>query len=160
LEYVFSLAEAADAPAVFALYRGMIGTPGCTWNDSYPALELVQSDIYSQSLYILKDSQDRIVAAAAAGSKRELEDLPWDMEIPCELARVAVDLPLQNKGIGAYLLQNVIAAVKARGFDGICMLVSKSHPHAQRLYEKNGFVRCGEVSRYGFDFYRFRMEFS
>ena len=159
MHYTFSLAQEADAPAVFALYRGMIGTPGCTWSDAYPTLELIQSDICSQSLYILKDSQGRIAAAAAAGCERELEDLPWNMENPCELARVAVSLPLQNQGVGSYLLQQILIAVQARGFGGICMLVSKSHPHALRLYEKNGFVRCGEVTRYGFDFYMVRMAF-
>jgi len=160
LDFTFSLAREDDVPAVFALYRSLFGTPGCTWSDVYPTMECVRRDIRSRSLYILKERQGSLVAAAAAGfNEVELTDLPWALQNPCELARVAVALPLQNQGIGSYLLHQIIPAVQARGFDGICMLVSKQHPHALRLYEKNGFTRCGEVNRYGFDFYMYQIVF-
>jgi diamine N-acetyltransferase len=160
VQYEFSLARETDAPAVFALYRSMIGTPGCTWSDVYPTNELVLRDIRTDSLYVLKDAQGSLIAAAAAGSDDELKDLHWDMENPCELARVAVSLSMQNQGIGSYLLKQVVAAVKARGFDGIRMLVSVHNPHALALYDKNGFQRLDEVRMYGFEFYRYQMVFN
>lgn len=138
----------------------MIGTPGCTWSDVYPTEELVHRDIRTQSLYVLKDAQGNLIAAAAAGPDDELKDLPWELENPCELARVAVSPAIQNKGIGSYLLQQVVAAVKARGFDGIRMLVSVHNPHAIALYDKNGFTRLDEVHRYGYEFYRYHMVFN
>ncbi|MFH1879677.1 MAG: GNAT family N-acetyltransferase [Bacillota bacterium] len=159
MDYAFSLAREADAPAVFALYRGMIGTPGCTWSDDYPDTEIVLRDIRTDSLYVLKDSRGQLIAAAAAGPDDELKDLPWDLENPCELARVAVAITHQNKGVGTYLLRQVIAAVKARGFGGIRMLVSIHHPHALALYDKNGFQRLDTVHMYGHDFYRYQMAF-
>ena len=160
MEYAFSLAQSADAQAVFALYRRMIGTPGCTWSDEYPTLDLVKRDIGTGSLYVLRDEQGALIAAAAAGPNDELEAFAWDAPNPCELARVAVDLPRQNQGIGTYLLKRVIPAVQARGFDGIRMLVSVNHPHALALYDKNGFTRLDEVHLYGHDFYRYQMVFT
>jgi ribosomal protein S18 acetylase RimI-like enzyme len=158
LQYAFMLALEADASAVFALCQSLIGTPGCTWNEHYPTAELVQADIRARSLYVLKDAQGAIVAAAAAGGERELDDLAWGPENPCELARVGVSLSYQRQGIGSYLLKQVIKAVKRRGFDGIVMLVSTSNTTALSLYEKHGFTRCGEINRYGFDFYRYQLD--
>jgi ribosomal protein S18 acetylase RimI-like enzyme len=159
VDYIFVLAQEADAPAVFALYRGMIGTPGCTWSDVYPTEEIVLRDIRTGSLYVLRDARGQIIAAAAAGPDDELRDLPWNMRNPCELARVAVALPLQNRGVGSRLLQHVIPAVKARGFDGIRMLVSIGNFSALALYDKNGFTRLDEVHMYGHDFYRYQIMF-
>jgi len=160
MNLIFSIAQEHDASAVFALYRCMIGTPHCTWNEYYPAEDIVLRDIQAHSLYILKDEQDTLIAAATAGADDELQDLSWGMKNLCELARVVVAIQHQNKGIGTFLLQNTIPAVRARGFDGICMLVNKDHTHALALYEKNGFTRCGNVKRYGFDFYMYQMVFS
>lgn len=159
MNYAFSLAQKADASAVLALYRGMIGTPGCTWNDEYPTYDLVERDIRTGSLYVLRDARNQIVAAAAAGPDDELKDLPWNMRNPCELARVAVALPLQNQGVGSRLLKQLIPDVKARGFDGIRMFVSVGNFSALALYDKNGFTRLDEVRMYGFDFYRYQMVF-
>ena len=152
-------AKEPDAPAVFALYRSMIGTPGCTWSDDYPTFDFVLRDIHTDSLYVFKDASGSLIAAASAGPDDELKDLSWDMRNPCELARVAVALPYQNRGVGSALLKRMIPAVKARGFDGIRMLVSKTNPHALAFYDQNGFIRLDEVRMFGFDFYRYQMIF-
>lgn len=159
LEYSFCTALPSDAQAVFALYQGMIGIPGCTWSEDYPTFDLVARDIRTGSLYVLKDDGGQVIAAAAAGPDDELEDFEWKPRNPCELARVAVALPLQNRGIGSALLQNVIGAVKDRGFDGIRMLVAINNPHALALYDKHGFARLDEVHVYGHHFYRYQMVF-
>ena len=159
MDYVFSTATNSDAAGIFALYRSMIGRPGCTWSEEYPAFELIERDIRTGSLYILKDSKERLIAAAAAGPDNELEDFEWKPRHPCELARIAVAIPCQNKGVGSYLLKQVIAAVKARGFDGIRMLVYVNNPSALALYDKYGFKRLDIVHMYGYDFYRYEMVF-
>jgi len=159
LDYTFTLAQEADASAVFALYQGLIGTPGCTWSEHYPTEDFIRADIQSGSLYLIKDAQGEIIAAASAGGERELDDLLWEPQNPCELARVGVSLSHQHQGIGSFLLKRVIAATRQRGFDGIVLLVSTANPAAIALYEKHGFTRCGEINRYGFDFYRYQLLF-
>ncbi len=159
MRYTVSTARPADAPAVFALYRSLIGTPGCTWSDEYPTFDLIERDILTGSLYILKDERGQLLAAAAAGPDDELEAYAWAPRHPCELARVAVAAPHQNKGVGSYLLRHVIEDVKTRGFDGIRMLVSIGNPPALALYDKHGFERMDIVHLYGHDFYRYQLSF-
>ncbi|MCL2851652.1 MAG: GNAT family N-acetyltransferase [Defluviitaleaceae bacterium] len=157
--YNFSLACHDDIPEILDLYHSQIGTPGCAWNVYYPNNETAKSDIENESLYILKDD-DKIIAVATAGRESELDNLQWALKNPCELSRLAVIPTMKQQGIGTIILQNVIDSVKARGFDGIRMAVSKSNAAALALYDKNGFAKCGETSMYDIDFYCYQMEFS
>jgi ribosomal protein S18 acetylase RimI-like enzyme len=156
--YSFSLAATDDIPEIVAIYHSLIGTPGCTWSLDYPNTETAWSDIESGSLYVLKDN-GTIIAAASAGPFDELGHLSWSPQNPCELARLGVAPGMQKRGIGTIILQNVITAAKERGFDGIRMLVSKTNHSALRLYDKNGFERCGEAFMFDIHFYRYQMKF-
>lgn len=155
-DYAFSLAKHEDIQGIYDLYQSLIGTPGCTWNLDYPSSENVIEDIERQSLYVLKDN-NKVIAAAFAGHDDELQNLEWRMNNPCDIARVGVSIEKQNLGIGTLILQNVIAAVKDRGFDGIRMMVSKTNPSALALYDKNGFKRCGETVMYDIDFFCYEL---
>ncbi|MDR1569662.1 MAG: GNAT family N-acetyltransferase [Oscillospiraceae bacterium] len=155
-DYSFALAQMADVSEVIELYHSLIGTPGCAWNLDYPDMETVESDIESGSLYILK-YYDKIIAAAALGISDELEKINWSIKNPCDLARFGVQASMQNRGIGTLLLKNVMNAAKERGFDGIRMLVSKKNLSALALYNKNGFIKCGEIVMYGIDFYCYKI---
>ena len=159
LDLHFSTAQPNDATAVFALYQSLIGTPGCTWSEDYPTFDLVERDIRTGSLYVIKDQNGQLIAAAAAGPDDELENFDWKPQHPCELARVAVIQNLHHRGIGSVLLRNVIHAIQARGFDGFRMLVSVNNPHALALYDKHGFERLDVVHLYEHDFYRYQMKF-
>ena len=157
-DYNFLLASPGDISEVMSIYHTLIGTPGCTWGLDYPNLEIVESDIENESLYVLKDGS-KIIAVASACAFNELGHLGWKPKNPCELARIGVAPDMQRQGIGTIILQNVMNAAKNKGFDGIRMLVSKTNPAALALYEKNGFERCGEVFMYDIDFYCYQIEF-
>jgi len=152
------LASFDDISEIIGIYHNLIGTPGCTWSLDYPTIDIVESDIENRSLYILKDDS-RIIAVAAAGAFDELNHLQWKLRNPCELARIGVISTMQRQGIGTLILQNVINTVKAKSFDGIRMLVSKTNPAALALYEKNGFERCGETFIYNIHFYCYQLVF-
>ena len=158
-KYCFRLADIDDISEIIDIYHKNIGTSGCTWNSDYPCLASAESDIANKSLYILKEN-DKIIAVASAGSFDELGHLPWSLKNPCELARIGVIPEKHNRGIGTIILQNVIQAVKERGYDGIRMLVSKTNPAALALYNKNGFNQCGETYMYEIDFYCYQMIFT
>jgi ribosomal protein S18 acetylase RimI-like enzyme len=89
-----------------------------------------------------------------------LDHLYWGPKNPCELARIGVIPTMQKQGVGTIILQNVINAMKKKGFDGIRMIVSKTNPAALALYDKNGFVMCGKTVMFGMDFYCYQMNFS
>ena len=50
-----------DIPQIVSIYRGLIGTPGCTWDEDYPGKESAERDINNGWLYIFK-SKTRLLA--------------------------------------------------------------------------------------------------
>jgi len=157
-KHTFSLACYDDIPEIVRIYKSLVGTPGCTWVESYPSGKTAENDIAHNALYILR-SGGRIIAVASIGDFDEPGDLHWAPENPCELARIGVVPSMQNQGVGTMILENVIAVAKEKGFDGIRMLVSKMNPVALALYDKNGFERCGETRMFDIDFYCYQMSF-
>jgi ribosomal protein S18 acetylase RimI-like enzyme len=159
--FTFGLAADNDAGEILRLYRGIVGTPGCTWSSDYPCMENILSDIGKASLYCLRDEDGRIAAVAAAGEDDELEHdgIPWDahMKRPCDLARIGVRPDCMRRGLGTLMLREIITDVPKRGFDGIRMLVSKTNPAALALYGKFEFQVCADIYKYGIDFYCYQL---
>ena len=153
--YPFMKATYADAQEILSLYHSLVGTDGCTWDETYPNRETIVFDLERSALYCLR-SAEGIAAVASFGAFGELDDLPWPMPLqkPCELARVGVRPVFQHCGLATLLLQHSIAAAKAEGFDGMRLLVGCKNPVAQRLYQANDFIRYGTVYRHEnhFDF--------
>jgi len=156
--YRFSLACYDDISEIVNIYKSLVGTPGCTWEDDYPSKKTAELDIENNSLYILKNSE-KIIAIASIGDFGELGHLQWKPKKACELARIGVIPSLQKQGVGTMILQNVIDVARGKGFDGIRMIVSKTNPAALAMYEKNGFERCGETFMFDIDFYCYQMLF-
>lgn len=153
------IAKHDDIPEIVSIYRSLIGTPGCTWDEDYPNAETAEYDINKGWLHALK-KQDRIVAVVSIGDIGELSDLKWKPKNPCELARIGVHPQLQKQGIGTLLLQHCFEVARNQGFDGIRILVAKTNTAALALYEKNGFERCGEVFRFNTNFYCYQIAFN
>ena len=145
--YIFTLATQEDADKVMDFYHSLIGTPFCTWALDYPDEKVINHDIHNKSLYLLMEN-DEIISAAAAGVHDELDGLKWSAKNLCDVSRFGVSHSKQHQGVGKQMLYKIIAAVKEKGFDGIRMIVRKGNLPALALYEKNGFVRCGETSLY------------
>jgi ribosomal protein S18 acetylase RimI-like enzyme len=158
-KYDFLLANLEDVPKIVNIYRNLVGTPGCTWDSEYPSKKSAESDIADKSLFVLKEN-NKVIAVASAGAFDELWHLDWKPKNPCELARIGVLPSLQGQGIGSLILQNIIQAIKEKGFDGIRMLVSKTNPAALALYDKNGFERFSETFMYDIDFYCYQILFN
>ena len=149
----FEIRKAAlqDAEQIHALYSSRIGTKGCTWDEEYPTLELVQQDIQRSALYAVYHG-DKAAAAAVCGEDRDLRrfDL-WSGEIknPCELERVGILEEYQGMSLASRLLRHIEADMISQGYDGILLLVDPENDRARALYEHLGFSRRGE--RFGWD---------
>jgi len=157
-DYAFSLAREDDIPEIVRLYRSLIGTPGCTWDEDYPSHATAEADVACGALHALRQGGE-IIAVASVGNFDELGHLPWKPKRACELARIGVARHMQNKGIGTLMLRHVMAVARAGGFDGIRMLVSPTNPAALAMYEKNGFERCGRVFMFEHDYDCYQLAF-
>jgi ribosomal-protein-alanine N-acetyltransferase len=65
-----------------------------------------------------------------------------------EIGNIAVEEQQRGQGIGARLLEDTLAAARARGVEVVYLEVRESNRAAQRMYERRGFVRVGRRRRY------------
>lgn len=91
------------------------------------------------------EEQQRIVGAA------------WTRRVEPVLARsvareplpeavVAVEPDRRGRGIGARLLEALVARAREAGAPGVCVPVSERNLNAARLYERVGFVATGRTA--------------
>ncbi|MEA4832919.1 MAG: GNAT family N-acetyltransferase [Oscillospiraceae bacterium] len=145
------LASLENSDEIMALYKSLVGTPGCTWDEYYPSSENIAQNIRNNSLYIIKDDCGGIIAAAGAEVERAHINIGcWSKEIknPCGLFRVAVRGDMHNRRIGETLVRYIKDDLFSKGFDAVILLVSPTNPAAVSLYKKCGFVKRGECSMY------------
>ncbi|MDE7243585.1 MAG: GNAT family N-acetyltransferase [Oscillospiraceae bacterium] len=141
-----------QAEEILRLYQSLVGSPGCSWTENYPAIEDVMEDIQTKSLYVVLSTGGKLIAAAAAGGNIDgLKHLTfWSKEIktPCDLARIGVLRAQQGRGIAGTLLRYVERDAAARGFDGMRLLVSPQNSRALALYHAAGYQKRGEACLY------------
>ena len=66
----------ADADEILALYRSVIGTPFCVWNENYPGQPEVDADIVAGTLYITTEAE-KIMGAISIVPLNELDHLAF-----------------------------------------------------------------------------------
>jgi|GEM_PF-185222 len=157
---VFRQAVKDDLDDIASLYKRLIGTPGCMWNDEYPTRESAESDLRDGALYVLCEGES-ILAVASAGAFGELDetDVPWETRNTCELMRIGVLPARHGQGVGSLLLRHVLREMRRKGFGGMRLLAGKTNPAAVRMYEKNGFTKRGEVFAFGHDYWCYERAF-
>ena len=154
----------ADIASVEKLWQSLVGTPGCMWDEEYPAASDARRDVEEGALYVLcladenadKEETERIIGAMAAGDDDELWSLScWDRGIHrrCGCARLGIAADFQGRGLAETLFSYVEQDVIQRGFDGIGFLVSPYNPAALAVYHKMNYKKVGETWRYEQDFY-------
>ena len=159
-DFEFSLAKIEDVPEILKLYDSLIGTPGCTWSEDYPGVEITERDINNEALYVLR-SEGRIVAVASISANfgDNLRQYDWRSQNPCEMARIGVLPSLHGRGIGEYMMRLLADAAKERGFDGMMMLATRNSTGAQAIADKLGYHQYDEIILYDVRFRRYEIVF-
>lgn len=148
----FEIAVEDDINEIMSLYRGMIGTDGCTWSEDYPSPELLKKDIENQNEFCIRNNIGDIIAAIVIDEDDEVAKLPlWNPNYKRvgELARLAVREDYQNRGIAVKLIRETALEIKKRGYDSIHFLVSKTNPRALASYRKINLNIAGEIQLFG-----------
>ena len=161
--FEISKALPGDAEEITAIYDALKGSPGCTWDESYPTLEFVRNDIEGRdSLYKVTEGE-KIIAAAYLGEFEETERpecFDNTAERLGELSRVGVRREYHRKGVAFGLITHLLREAEKLGFDGVALLVGTENRAAMRLYEKAGFERCGETFLYDTHWYCYQIKTS
>lgn len=141
-------ATASDADEVLALYRSLIGSEGCSWDEFYPAPEDIDADIENGGLYVLEED-GAITAAGATGFEREQYNIGcWRSKNPAEIFRLGVMADKQGGGRAGELLSFLIKNAAGEGHDGCTLFVNPNNAHALKLYASAGFEKRGECDMY------------
>lgn len=153
----FSIEKAndGDSAEVFSLLRSLVGTPGCSWDEYYPSMELVRADIAAGAMFIIRIG-GAIAACASVESDDEISTLDcFDKRIknPVLLCRVASASAFQRRGLAHALVRHIIAYAPSLGADGVILLAAKNNIPALNLYKNLGFEICGECVMYDTDWY-------
>lgn len=150
----FRLAKKFEAETILALYKAVIGTPFCTWNDDYPGIFEINNDLDTGNLFVLEDD-GKIIGAASIVPENELDNLDfWSAkEKAGEFARVVLHPNYRGKGLAKILVSNVLSEMKWRGLKNVHISVAKENIPAQKTYERLGFATVGENEMWGHDFY-------
>jgi ribosomal protein S18 acetylase RimI-like enzyme len=109
----------------------------CFSKDAWPLLDLIGVLTY-RGVVRLKAVRDKEMLGFIAGDVRRLEGVAW-------IATVAVLPEYRGRGIGAALLQACEAQIPVKR---IRLCVRPSNDVAIRLYERFGYVKVGEWTKY------------
>jgi len=151
---IFREAKRSEAETIINLYKAVIGTPFCTWDETYPGEAEITEDLSSGTLFVLEENQE-LIGAISIVPENEINDFDcWKVrENTREFARVVLRPDCQHKGLSVHLVEGVIRKLQKQGVAAVHIAVAKENLPAQRLYHNTGFEFCGEADLYGHSFF-------
>lgn len=102
------------------------------WNDDMKAIDEVY--LRPGGCFLVIEEDELIIAMGALKIISEHE---------AEIKRMRVNPDKQRMGLGQIILAQLILHAKNRGIKRLILDTAEMQIAAQKLYEKNGFVRCG-----------------
>ena len=149
-----------DVDEALKLYDEIKKRTYTLWDDGYPSKELIEWDIERKGLFGAYEN-NALIAIAFLGERCEdgEENFTWKDSFHRRgtFARIGVSPNHQNKGVGTKMVEFILKELNNRGFDGVRILVGKNNQNAKKLYKRFGFYNCGEVNRYGHDYYLYEV---
>ena len=141
---------AGDLDAVFAMVEAVkerMRAQGIDqWDEFYPTREDLEHDIEENALYIAEeDGEPAAVYVLSEECEDEYLECRWEYGEACVLHRFCVAPDRQNRGIGKQVLQLIEKQLSGMGYGSVRLDVFSKNPYAQRLYDKNGYVRRGHA---------------
>jgi len=86
-------------------------------------------------------------AIGICGTVQLILDLPDNQPHRADVAKMLVHRRARRRGLGAALMRAAEAAARSRGRD-LLVLDTVTDSDASRLYERQGWVRVGDIPRY------------
>ena len=149
-------AERGEEQEILALYEDLIvrmrgSEYRPTWEKGvYPVMSDIRSAVEAGTMFIAR--KGGTVAAAVICNHRQgegYERVRWNVEASGREVSVihllAVRPELHNRGIGERLLRHVIDVCREDGVRAVRLDTLPWNRPGRRLYEKTGFVYCGET---------------
>jgi ribosomal protein S18 acetylase RimI-like enzyme len=118
------------------------------WDQYYPTLEIIGDDLVTESMYVIKESNE-IIGMIALNEEQPPEwgQINWSHQQGKILAvhRLAVNPKWQKQGIGGKLLDFAEKYAVDNDYASIRLDAYAANPRALELYEKHEYTRVGEL---------------
>jgi len=154
---VFRAAQHGEEHSIHQLYRSVVGTGFCVWDDFYPGYEQIEHDLKTENLFVLADGETLVgaISLIPEGELDELEGLPfWSGKEPAfSFARVVIALGMQGNGLAAELVRHMEAIIRNRGGNCVRILAAIRNLPAIKTYEKLGYRSAGTCFLFGHDYF-------
>ena len=157
----YELATAKDKKEILELYRSQLGREFCPWTEQYPTEREIDFDLAHDALLIKRDENGAIIATISLDKDEEVESLDcWSKDLAPgkEVARLAVKVECQNRGLAQEMLKCAIHEIQKRGYKSIHFLVNKYNEKALRSYSHLHFSKVGEIFLFEQPFYCYEKE--
>jgi ribosomal-protein-alanine N-acetyltransferase len=123
----------ADLPAIAQLERACFSDP---WSPKSFAAALSHPDVYFTAA--VREGTGDLVGYVVS----------WFVAGEGEIANLAVDASVRNRGVGGTLLDATIAEATRRGAEALFLEVRDSNVTARGLYASRGFTEVGRRRQY------------
>lgn len=125
-------------------------------NKKYPSARRLMHSIKNGTTHVVEDAQGHLIAVFAVSFSPDknyahgiegawLTDTNADPQPYAELHWVAVDYPARRRGVGMFILDKADHIARAGGRVSIRADVYPDNVPMQKLLEKHGYARCGEI---------------
>ena len=114
------------------------------WQNGYPLDEFIIEDIENQYGRVVEIDGTIVAYAVFLPSVIEYEDYLPNLENKHSFGRVMVDNNYTGKGIGRFLIQNMINEAKILNNSGMIITADECNIKATNLYKSFGFKKIGE----------------
>ncbi len=152
---IFRKARFDEAKEIEALYKSVLGSQFCVWNEYYPSMQEITHDLETENLYILT-MKDDIIGALSIVPENELDEFSgWSCKYGThrEIARVVISKSYQGYGFAQRMVHEIQSILKHSNCSAIHLSVAKSNIPAYKTYLKIGFTVKGEADMYGNSYY-------
>ena len=152
MELEFRRAGTDDLDALVALYgaaaQDMLRQGIDQWDEYYPDREILTEDVESGDMTLgLLDGEPACAWVVNREYEPEYVSGAWEHTRGdfCVLHRLCVNPELQGRGLARQAMARMEKNALDKGFDSVRLDVFSQNLHAQRLYERLGYKRTGEV---------------
>ena len=153
MNYLFRKAKQTDTERIWQIIlqakEQMRRINSRQWNESYPLIENITSDIENGYAYVLCE-EDIVIAYGAVVFDGEpaynhiqgkwLTDLPYVV-----LHRLAVADEVKNQGVATLFMQKVAELAKQKGIGSFRVDTNFDNLYMQKILSALDFTYCGEV---------------
>ena len=127
------------------MYAPYVLESAVSFEETAPSAEEMAARIAAAHLWLVAETEGRVVGFAYAGRHAARAAYRWAAEVS-----VYLDPSQQRRGIGRSLYVELIAALGEAGFCTLCAGITQPNEASNRLHESLGFAPIGTYERIGF----------